>query len=100
MQSTTDDKKAKQNIWTKKSFITCSKLLINELARSLTRSKNAYLANNDQASISVFTAVFCFKHTQHNLIKPKLYNKWSAHTVYYVLGEIQRKQSNLLNLKN
>ena len=49
--------------------------MINELARSLTRSKNAYLANNDQASISVFTTVFCFKHTQHNLIKPKLYNK-------------------------
>ena len=49
--------------------------MINELARSLTRSKNAYLANNDQASIAVFTGVFCFKHAQHNLIKPKLYNK-------------------------
>ena len=49
--------------------------MINELPRSLTRSKNAYFANNEQASIAVFTGVFCFKHAQHNLIKPKLYNK-------------------------
>ena len=40
--------------------------MINELARSATRSKNAYFANNEQASIAVFTAVFCFTHAEHN----------------------------------
>ena len=29
--------------------------MINELARSPTRSENAYFANNEQASIAVFT---------------------------------------------
>ena len=48
--------------------------MINELARSLTRSENAYFASNEQASISVFTAVFCFAHAEHHLIKLKLYN--------------------------
>ena len=57
-----------------KGFITCSKLMINELARSPTRSENVYLANNEQASIAVFTVVFCFTHAEHNLIKLKLYN--------------------------
>ena len=48
--------------------------MINELARSPTRSENVYFANNEQASIAVFTAVFCFTHAEHNLIKLKLYN--------------------------
>ena len=52
--------------------------MINELARSPTRSENVYFANNEQASIAVFTAVFCFTHAEHNLIKLKLYNNSSA----------------------
>ena len=32
--------------------------MINKLARFLTRSDNVYFANNEQASIAVFTAVF------------------------------------------
>ena len=35
MQSTTDKKKVKKIFKTKKSSITCSKLMINELARKL-----------------------------------------------------------------
>ena len=67
MQSTTDEKKVKKNIFkTKKGSITCSKLIINELAGSPTRSENVYFANNEQASIAVFTAVFCFTHAEHN----------------------------------
>ena len=46
--------------------------MINELAGSLTRSKNVYFANNDQASIVVFTGVFCFRHAEHHLIKLRL----------------------------
>ena len=52
--------------------ITCSKLIINGLAGSPTRSENVYFANNEQASIVVFTAVFCFTHAEHHLIKLKL----------------------------
>ena len=48
--------------------------MINELARSPTRSENFYFVNNEQTSVAVFTAVFCFTQTEHNLIKPKLYN--------------------------
>ena len=49
--------------------------MINELAGFPTRSENVYFANNEQASIAAFTAVFCFTHTEHHLIKLKLYNK-------------------------
>ena len=31
-----------------------------------------YFANNEQASIAVFTSVFCFTHAEHNIIKLKL----------------------------
>ena len=48
--------------------------MINELAGSPTRSENVYFANNEQASIAAFTAVFCFTHADHHLIKFKLYN--------------------------
>ena len=58
---------------TKKGSLTCSKLMINELADCPTRSENVYFANNEQASIVVFTAVFCFTHAEHHLIKLKLY---------------------------
>ena len=55
--------------------------MVNELERCPTRSENVYFANNEQASIAVFTAVFCFKNTEHNFIKLKLYNNWSATAV-------------------
>ena len=48
--------------------------MINKFERFLTRSKNVYFANNEQVSIAVFTAVFCFTHAKYNLIKFKLYN--------------------------
>ena len=51
---------------TKKSFITCLKLMINELARFPTSSENVYFANNEQASIAVFTTVFCFGSSLEN----------------------------------
>ena len=74
--------------------------MITKHARSLTRWENVYFANNKQASIAVFTAVFCFAHAEYNLIKLKLYNKWSAQAYHSVLCEIQRNQSNLLTFKN
>ena len=46
--------------------------MINELAGSLTRSENIYFANNEQASIAVFNAMFCFTHAEDHLIKLKL----------------------------
>ena len=48
--------------------------MIIELARFPTRSENVYFVNNEQASIAVFAAVFCFTHAKHHLIKLKLYN--------------------------
>ena len=74
--------------------------MINELAPSPARSENVYFANNKQASIAVFTAVFCFTHAEHHLIKLKLYNNWSVQAVNHVLREIQRNQSNLLTFKS
>ena len=56
-----------------KDFITCSKLIINELARCPTRSHDLYFASNEQASLA-FTDAFCFAYAEHNLIKLKLYN--------------------------
>ena len=67
--STLEKKKIFQ---TKKDFITCSKLIINELGRCQTRSDNAYFANNEQAWLAC-TAAFCFAHAEHNLMKLKLY---------------------------
>ena len=66
--------------------------MINEVARSRTRSKNAYFANNEEVWIVVFTAVFCFKLAEHNSIKLISYNNWPAHTVNSVLCEIQSNQ--------
>ena len=43
--------------------------MINELGRTPTRSENVYFANNEQALIAVFAAVFCFTHAEYNLIK-------------------------------
>ena len=56
MQSTTDKKKEINKyfkakylkiFWTKKGYMTCSKLMINELARSPTRSENVNFSNNE-----------------------------------------------------
>ena len=74
--------------------------MINELAGSPTRSENVYFANIEQVLIAVFTAVFCFTHAEHHLIKLKLYINWSAQAVNSVLCEIQKNQSNLLTFKN
>ena len=48
--------------------------MINKPAHFPTRSENVYFVNNEEASIAVFTAVFCFTHAEHNLIKLKLCN--------------------------
>ena len=48
--------------------------MINELVGSPTRSENVCFANNEQASIAVFTAMFCFTHAEHHLTKLKLYD--------------------------
>ena len=74
MESTTDKKKVKQIFQTKKGFITFSKLIITELARAPTTSENVSFANNEKASIAVFTVAFYFIYAKHNLIQPKLYN--------------------------
>ena len=66
MQST---KKVKQIFQTKKYFITCSKLIINEIGGSPIRSDNVYFDNDEQASL-----VFFIAHVEYNLIKLKLYN--------------------------
>ena len=74
--------------------------MINELTGSPARSGNVYFANNEQASIAIFTAVFCFTNAEYHLIKLKLYNNWPAQAVNSVLCEIERNQSNLLTFKN
>ena len=74
VKSTTSIKKVKQIFQTKKDFITCSKLIINEIWRCPTRSDNVYFANNGLTSLAVFSAAFCFAHDKQNLIEPKLYN--------------------------
>ena len=48
--------------------------MINELAGFPTRSENAYFANNEQASIAVFTAVFCFVIDQRKLQQRAMWN--------------------------
>ena len=50
--------------------------MVNKLAHSPTRSENIYFANNEQASIAVFTTVFCFTHAEYNLIKGTLMHIW------------------------
>ena len=62
--------------------------MINELACFPSRSGNVCFANNEQASIAVFTAVFRFTHIEHYLIKLKLYNNSSAQAVNSVLCDI------------
>ena len=59
MQST---KKVKQLFQTKKDFIACSKLIINELGSYPIKSDNVYFANNVQASL-----VFFIAHAEYNL---------------------------------
>ena len=73
--------------------------MINEVVGSPAKAENVYFANNEQASIAVFAAVFCFTHAENDLIKLKLYNNWLAQAVNSVLCEIERSQSNLLTFK-
>ena len=68
------------------------KFMINELARFPTRSNNVCFTNNEQTSVAVFTAVFCFTHAEQHLIKLKLYNNLSVQAVNSALCEIQRNQ--------
>ena len=69
--------------------------MINELARFPTRSDNVYFANNEQASIAVFTAVFCFTHAENHLIKLKLYNNWLVQAVNS--GCVKFKETNQIS---
>ena len=57
-------------------------MIINELERCPTISNIVYFASNEQAS-PAFTAVFCFAHVEHNLIKLKVYINKSAQAVLY-----------------
>ena len=54
--------------------------MINGFGVCPTVSNNVYFANNEQASLE-FVDVFCFAHAEHNLIKLKSYNNWSAPAV-------------------
>ena len=71
VQSTTVKKKGNKIFQTKKDFINCSKLTINELGCCRTRSDNVYFAKDEQTSF-VFTAAFCFVHAEHNSIELKV----------------------------
>ena len=46
--------------------------MIKKAGHCPTISDNVYFAINEQASLA-FTAVICFAHAEHNLIKLKLY---------------------------
>ena len=69
MRLTTGKKKGKYLFQTKKDFIICLKLTINEYIRCPTRTDNVYCANNEQALLAVFTAAFFFAHVDYNFIK-------------------------------
>ena len=94
MQLTTGKKKVKRMFHTKKDSLTCSKLIINELRLCLTRSHNVYFANNEQASLAVFTLGFCYAHAKYNLIRLKLYNKRSAQAVNNISECVKQNSSN------
>ena len=59
--------------------------MISKFGHCPTRSENFFFANNEQASIAVFTAMFCFTHAKYNLIKLKLYTSSSAQAVSSIL---------------
>ena len=69
MRLTTGKKKAKYVFQTKKDFITCTTLAINEFLRCHTRSDNVYFVSNGQTLLAAFTAAFCFARVDHNFIK-------------------------------
>ena len=70
---------------TKKQFIACSTLIINELRSFQTRLENFRIAKIEYALLAVFTNAFCFSHAEHNLIKVKSYSYWSAQAVNNIL---------------
>ena len=53
-------------------MITCTKVIINELGCSPTRSENVYFANNEKTSIAACVTT----HSEQNLINFKLYDNW------------------------
>ena len=63
---------------TKKDFITCSKLIINEIGGSPIRSDNVYFTNSEQISLVLFIT-----RDEHNLIKLKV-GLWSSKTIYII----------------
>ena len=83
MQSTTGKKKVRL-------LFQITKLLINQLGRCSTRSENVYFVNNEQVLIVVFTAVFCFRHTEHNSIRLKLYNNCDKGKLLTVFKETRQ----------
>ena len=67
--------------------------MIIELTRCPTRQRMVYFANNEQASIPVFTAVFCFTHANQINSERKVKNffgtfKFAYSEVY--LGDVLR----------
>ena len=86
----------KEIFQTKKFFMTCSKLMINKLGRCPTRSENVYFANNEQASIAVFTAVFCFAHAEHDLIK-LTFDQHKLLTEYFGVCYVKFKETNQIS---
>ena len=75
--------------------------MINELGPCPTRSDNVYFANNEQASLAVFTVLFCSTHAEHNLLKYIITDQRKLLTIFWsVPCEIQPNQSNLLIFKN
>ena len=56
-------------------------MIMNNRGPWPTRSENAYFANNEQASLAVFTVGFCYAHAENNLIRLKLYNNWPVQAV-------------------
>ena len=55
---------------TKKDFITCSKLIINELEHCHTRSDKIEITNIEEL-LAVHTAALCFGHAKHTLLEFK-----------------------------
>ena len=50
-------------------------MIVNEPRLYANRTSNLDFANNEQSSLAVSTAAFCFANDKHNLIKLELLNK-------------------------
>ena len=69
---------------------------MNSSKKSTTRSNNIYFANNEQASIAVFTAVFCFAHAEHDLIK-LTFDQHKLLTEYFGVCYVKFKETNQIS---